>query len=63
MKCFYCDTDLIVKGDSPLDNDDQYRDTYDRVTYLDCPRCGATVETYRRPIHFISKLHTKREAS
>ena len=28
---------------------------------LKCPRCGATVETYRRPIHVISKLHTVRE--
>ena len=63
MNCYYCDTKLIHKGDSRLDNDDDYKDTYDMVAYLDCPRCGATVETYRRPIHIVSKLHTKREAA
>ena len=48
-------------NDYRLDNDDEYRDIYDMVTNLKCPRCGATVETYRRPIHVISKLHTVRE--
>ena len=48
-------------NDYRLDNDDEYRDIYDMVTNLKCLRCGATVETYRRPIHVISKLHTTRE--
>ena len=63
MKCYYCKSELIKKGSNRLDNDDEYRDTFDLVTYLDCPRCGATVETYRRPIHVVSRLHTKREAA
>ena len=63
MNCYYCNSRLIIKGDNHLDNDDDYRETFDFVTYLDCPRCGAAVETYRRPIHIISKLHTKREAA
>ena len=61
MNCYYCNTELICKGDSRLDNDDEYRDIYDMVTYLNCPRCGATVETYRRNKNVISKLHTVRE--
>tara|TARA_B100001057_G_C22113620_1_gene667957 strand:- start:15 stop:212 length:198 start_codon:yes stop_codon:yes gene_type:complete len=61
MNCFYCDTKLIWKADRRLDNDDEYRDIYDMVAFLDCPKCGATVETYRRPIHVISKLHVKEE--
>ena len=61
MNCYYCGTELIHKGDNRLDNDEEYRDIYDMVTYLKCPRCGATVETYRRPIHVISKLHVKEE--
>ena len=44
MNCYYCGTELI-HGDNRLDNDDEYRDIYDMVTYLKCPRCGATVET------------------
>ena len=63
MQCYYCKSELIEKGSNRLDNDDDYRDTFDFVTYLDCSRCGAAVETYRRPIHIISKLHTKREAA
>ena len=61
MNCYYCGTELIHVNDYRLDNDDEYRDIYDMVTFLKCPRCGATVETYRRPIHVISKLHTERE--
>ena len=61
MNCYYCGTELIHKGDNRLDNDDEYRDIYDMVTNLKFPRCGATVETYRRPINVISKLHTVRE--
>ena len=61
MNCYYCGTELIHKGDNRLDNDEEFRDIYDMVTYLKCPRCGATVETYRRPIHVISKLHVPKE--
>ena len=61
MKCYYCKSELIKKGSNRLDNDDEYRDIYDMVTFLKCPRCGATVETYRRPIHVISKLHVPKE--
>ena len=61
MNCYYCGTELIHKGDNRLDNDEEYRDIYVMVTYLKCPRCGAAVETYRRPIHVISKLHVKEE--
>jgi len=63
MQCYYCKSELIQKSSNRLDNDDDYRNNFDFVTYLDCPRCGATVETYRRPIHIISKLHTKKEAA
>ena len=37
MNCYYCGTELIHKGDNRLDNDEEYRDIYDMVTYLKCP--------------------------
>ena len=61
MNCYYCGTELIHKGDNRLDNDEEYKDIYDMVTYLKCPRCGAATETYRSPIHVISKLHVPEE--
>ena len=61
MNWYYCGSELIHKCDNRLDNDEEYRYIYDMVTYLKCPRCGAAVETYRRPIHVISKFHTERE--
>ena len=42
MNCYYCGTELIHVNDYRLDNDDEYRDIYDMVTNLKCPRCGAT---------------------
>ena len=60
MNCYYCGTELIHTGDTRLDNDDEYRDIYDRVTFLKCPDVQPQWR-HRRPIHVISKLHTARE--
>ena len=59
MNCWSCNHELIWGGDH--DGEDYCNEEYNIVTNLSCPRCGATVETYRRPIHVISKLHTVRE--
>ena len=36
-------------NDYRLDNDDEYRDIYDMVTNLTCPRCDAFVLVYHSP--------------
>ena len=61
MNCYYCGTELIHKVIivSIMMMSIEIFMTW--LHNLKCPRCGATVETYRRPIHVISKLHTARE--
>jgi len=48
MNCYWCNTELIVKGDIDIDESMPTYTEYSVMTNLSCPKCFAEVEVLKK---------------
>ena len=53
MKCYWCDTELIIGGDIDIEEDMSSYPEFSVMTNLSCPKCFSEVEIFKKKRCFL----------